>query len=284
MTIVDSGIDVTHPDFLGRANTETLNPQEPAGVGGEHGTAVGSLVGAPANGVGIVGVYPEALLRSWDAARGAGHAARRRARSCRESSPRRTPGRASSTSASAPTTVSSRSSRRSTRRSQKGSLVVAASGNDGDAGNPLGYPASIPHVLTVGASDRSDTDRRHSRAGRASSTSPPPASDIPIATAIGQGVARRRRHELRGAARLRRERVGLDGAPRARRDAAVRGDAPLRRRHRRRRAATTQPASGSSTSLPRSRIRLRSARPVRAERRHRVRATRTASTTTPSRR
>ena len=52
VTIVDSGIDVTHPDFLDRQNTETLNPQEPAGIGGEHGTAVGSLVGAPANGVG----------------------------------------------------------------------------------------------------------------------------------------------------------------------------------------------------------------------------------------
>ena len=47
VTIVDSGIDVTHPEFLGRANTETLNAQEPAGLGGEHGTAVGSLVAAP---------------------------------------------------------------------------------------------------------------------------------------------------------------------------------------------------------------------------------------------
>ena len=72
VTIVDSGIDVTHPDFLDRQHTETLNPQEPAGIGGEHGTAVGSLVGAPANGVGVVGIYPDALLRSWDAARGAG--------------------------------------------------------------------------------------------------------------------------------------------------------------------------------------------------------------------
>ena len=72
VTIVDSGIDVTHPDFLDRQNTEMLNPQEPAGIGGEHGTAVGSLVGAPANGVGVVGIYPEALLRSWDAARGSG--------------------------------------------------------------------------------------------------------------------------------------------------------------------------------------------------------------------
>ncbi len=45
VTIVDSGVDVTHPEFLGRANTEMLNDQEPAGLGGEHGTAVGSIVG-----------------------------------------------------------------------------------------------------------------------------------------------------------------------------------------------------------------------------------------------
>ena len=72
VTIVDSGVDVTHPDFLGRPNTETLNDQEPAGFGGEHGTAVGALVGAPVDGVGLVGIYPEAVLRSWDAAKGAG--------------------------------------------------------------------------------------------------------------------------------------------------------------------------------------------------------------------
>jgi hypothetical protein len=38
---------------------------------------------------------------------------------------------------------------------RRGSLVVAASGNDGGEGNPLLYPASLPHVLTVGATDRS---------------------------------------------------------------------------------------------------------------------------------
>ena len=32
-----------------------------------HGTAVGSVVGAPVNAAGLVGVYPQAVLRSWDA-------------------------------------------------------------------------------------------------------------------------------------------------------------------------------------------------------------------------
>ena len=72
ITIVDSGVDVAHPEFAGRAGIVTLNAQEPAPLGGVHGTAVASLIGAPANDVGTVGIYPEALLQTWDAALGAG--------------------------------------------------------------------------------------------------------------------------------------------------------------------------------------------------------------------
>ena len=37
-----------------------------------------------------------------------------------------------------------------------GCLVVAAAGNNGEQGNPTTYPASYPHVLTVGATDAND--------------------------------------------------------------------------------------------------------------------------------
>ena len=72
ITIVDSGVDVAHPEFAGRSSIVTLNAQEPAPLGGVHGTAVASLIGAPADDVGMVGIYPQALLQTWDAARGAG--------------------------------------------------------------------------------------------------------------------------------------------------------------------------------------------------------------------
>jgi subtilisin family serine protease len=72
VTIVDSGLDVAHPEFLGRADTQALNAQEPAPFGGEHGTMVSSVIAAPLNGVGLVGIYPRAVLRSWDAAKGDG--------------------------------------------------------------------------------------------------------------------------------------------------------------------------------------------------------------------
>jgi len=72
VTIVDSGVDVAHPEFAGRPDLSLLNAQEPAGIGGEHGTSVASVIGAPVNGVGLAGIYPQAVLRSWDAARGEG--------------------------------------------------------------------------------------------------------------------------------------------------------------------------------------------------------------------
>ena len=87
-------------------------------------------------------------------------------------------------------------------------------------------------MLTVGASDRSNADRRLLEP-LALRRPRRPGRRHPDRDGDRQGLARRRRDELRGPARLRRERVGLDGAPGARRDAAVRGDAPLRRRHRR---------------------------------------------------
>ena len=73
VTIVDSGIDVTHPEFLGRAEHRDA---ERAGAGADRRRArhVGRLArrGAPVNGVGLVGIYPEAVLRSWDAAKAHG--------------------------------------------------------------------------------------------------------------------------------------------------------------------------------------------------------------------
>lgn len=185
VTIVDSGIDVSHPEFLGRPNTETLNAQEPAGIGGEHGTSVGSILAAPVNGVGLVGIYPEVVFRSWDAAKGQGTQL--------ETFEIVQGVLAAANSGPGIVNLSLGSDERETVIEQaiyeairKGTLVVAASGNDGDAGNPLGYPASIPHVLTVGASDHFNQIADFSSRSRFVDLSAP-GVDIPIATAIGKG-------------------------------------------------------------------------------------------------
>ena len=150
VSLVDSGVDLEHPEFVGRPNLIPLNTQEPQPFGGVHGTAVASVVGAQENGVGIVGVYPDAVIQSWDAATGLGTeltssgivdgilTASKIGRTVINLSlggPERDPAIEAAVNLAV----------------ARGSLVVAASGNDGETGSPLDYPASFPHVLTVGA-------------------------------------------------------------------------------------------------------------------------------------
>ena len=149
VTLIDTGVDLTHPDFDGRPGTTALNGQTPDDL---HGTAVASLVGAQANGVGVVGIYPGAALQSWDAQ---------------------------------PPLLSEIIEGIDTALQPSGNggvlllpfgsltydpilydlllaavgggwLVVAPAGNEGDQGNPDVFPGSLPHVLTVAAIDAAD--------------------------------------------------------------------------------------------------------------------------------
>lgn len=184
VTIVDSGLDVTHPEFVGRADTLTLNPQEPAPLGGEHGTMVASVIGAPLNGVGVVGIYPRAILRSWDAAKGSGTRL--------ESSEIAGGILAAARAGKSVINLSLGSDTRDlsielavSEAVATGSLVVAASGNDGDRGSPIGYPAALPHVTTVAA-----TNRTGAVAGFSSRSSyvdlAAPGDEIVVASALGR--------------------------------------------------------------------------------------------------
>ena len=183
MTIVDSGLDVAHPEFLGRADTQTLNAQEPAPFGGEHGTMVSSVIAAPLNGVGLVGIYPRAVLRSWDAAKGDGT----RLESSEISAGLLAAARAGRgvINLSLGSDVSDLSIELAVGEAvASGSLVVAASGNDGDRGSPLGYPAAYPHVTTVAATDRSGAVAPFSSRSRYVDLAAP-GDDIIVASALG---------------------------------------------------------------------------------------------------
>ena len=67
----------------------------------------------------------------------------------------------------------------------KGLLVVAAAGNDGDAGNPLTYPASLPHVLTVAATDEQNRVAPFSSQSRFVDLAAP-GQNIMVASALDQ--------------------------------------------------------------------------------------------------
>ena len=164
VTMIDSGVDLSHEEFAGRPNTIALNTQTfDANQDEEHGTATASVVGAPVNGKGIVGIYPQAKLQLWDASPAAQltvgdeiaglAAARRHGQGVINLSL----GGFDRLPIEEHAIMSAFGA---------GLLVVASSGNSGEEGSPLSYPASFAHVLTVGATDEAD------RAAVFSSSSP----------------------------------------------------------------------------------------------------------------
>jgi subtilisin family serine protease len=153
VTVVDTGVDVYHPEFAGRPNTMLLNPQTGTDLPGDfHGTAVSSLIGAP--GVGTMGVYPEAVLREWDASPG-GNLRLSRIIAGIDAAMMAGPG-VINLSLGGP--VDDPLLREAVLDAvHRGSLVVAAQGEDRFGGSPQTFPADEAHVLTVVATDRQDT-------------------------------------------------------------------------------------------------------------------------------
>jgi subtilisin family serine protease len=150
ITVVDSGVDITHPEFSGRPNTTLLNEQTTSEEDEDHGTEVTSVIAAPNNGIGLVGVYPDAVLHVWDASpfgflnegsaiRGIVEAARRG------------PGVINLSFGGEDNDPMLQEAVMFAFHS--GSLVVAAVGNEGFEGSPTNFPASYPHVLTTGATN-----------------------------------------------------------------------------------------------------------------------------------
>ena len=153
LTIVYSGLDINHPDFVGRPNTTLLNAQTVDGPQEWHGTTVTSLAAAPANGVGIVGVYPQAALQIWDASPTAGGVSTLAAVAGIETAAQHCPGVINLSFGS--TQPNPQLQQAVLDAYHNGCLVVASAGNDGASGHPE-LPAAYPHVLTVGATDQSD--------------------------------------------------------------------------------------------------------------------------------
>ena len=187
VTIIDSGVELTHPEFVGRPNLVALNTQEPQPIGGVHGTAVASLVGAPVNNVGIVGIYPEALLQTWDAALGGGtQLATSDIVAGVLAATQTGPGVINLSLGADASEVPIQQAIETAVR--KGMLVVAAAGNDGENGNPLSYPASLPHVLTAAATDEQNQVTSFSSQSRFVDLAAP-GQDITVASAIDQSWA-----------------------------------------------------------------------------------------------
>lgn len=152
VTVIDSGVDMSHPEFADRPNTTLLNEQTTSEEDEGHGTEVSSVVAAPNNGVGIVGIYPQAVLRIWDASP-FGFLSEGAAIQGIVEAARRGPGVINLSFGGEDDDPLLEEAILLAVRA--GSLVVAAAGNEGIEGSPPNYPAFYAHVLTVGATNDS---------------------------------------------------------------------------------------------------------------------------------
>lgn len=178
VTVLDTGIDLSHPEFAGRPDTAALNVQRINDTTDDfHGTAVASVIGAPANGVGLIGVYPQTSLRSYDVdLRGR----LTDAQLIQGIDVASAPGRGVINLSLGGPDYNPALQLVIDSALRRGTLVVAAAGNDRQNGSPATYPADMAHVLTVAATNEND------RPASFSSSAPgvdlaAPGVDIPIA-------------------------------------------------------------------------------------------------------
>jgi hypothetical protein len=178
VTVIDTGLDVTHPEFANRPSTTLLNGQStPPAEDEEHGTAVSSVVAAPENGVGLVGIFPQARLGEWDSgALFVSDVIQGIERSLD----------------AGPGVINMSFGFDGYDRLLAdeidvafgtGSLLVAAAGNDFLEGNAEHSPASLHHVLTIAATDESNRSSFFSNRSLAVDLSAP-GENIPVAVPL----------------------------------------------------------------------------------------------------
>ena len=144
IALVDTILDATHPEIAG-SNITTLGGRPLADF---HGTATATVAAAPANGVGMLGIWPGARALNVPLPNGqqilCSDSARAIARAVRAGAA------VINMSYGSPTRCGTEA-QQIAKAVKAGAIPVAASGNEFASGNPLEFPASLPHVLTVAA-------------------------------------------------------------------------------------------------------------------------------------
>ncbi|MCP4164704.1 MAG: peptidase S8 [Chloroflexi bacterium] len=166
IAVIDTGVDLTHPDLASKIvnGRDFINDDNSANDDGGHGTHVASIAAAATNnGRGVAGVSWGAKImpvKVLDAAGlgptsviadGIRWAADQGAEVLNLSLGG--PGRSGTLEDAVNYAYG------------KGSLVIAATGNDYQEGNPTFYPAAYDHVLAVAATNDTDGHARYSNSG-----------------------------------------------------------------------------------------------------------------------
>jgi hypothetical protein len=171
IALVDAAADLTHPEWTGDPNIATI-PGVP--VTNPHGTATASVATAPQNGIGILGVWPSARTLNVPLQTVPGTDGEI---TCAASG--KAINRAVANGASVINMSYGSPSRCAAEWVQiyfavaKGIIPVAAAGNEFQSGNPLEFPASLPHVVTVAATTPENQSAKFSNANDAVDLSAP---------------------------------------------------------------------------------------------------------------
>ena len=170
VSILDTGIDYTHPDLAAnyRGGHDFVNRDRDPMDDHGHGTHCAGIVAAVANGVGVVGVAPEAHLY---AVKVLGRDGSGRVSDLIAGIQWSRDNRMRVISMSLGTNTDHRSLRDACDAAYAaGILLVAAAGNDGHPtgrGNTVDFPAAYGSVIAVAATDRNDVRAPWSSTGRA---------------------------------------------------------------------------------------------------------------------
>ncbi len=144
IALVDTQLDVSHPDVAG-SNIATLGGAQ---LANSHGTATATVAAAPANGVGTLGIWPGARALNVPLPDGNRITCAQSARGISQSI--KAGAAVINMSYGSPTRCTAEE-QQIQRAVKAGAIPVAASGNEFNQGNPPEFPASLPHVVTVGA-------------------------------------------------------------------------------------------------------------------------------------
>ena len=180
IALVDAAADTTHPEWTGDPNFATAVPG--TAVTNLHGTATAAVAAAPANGIGILGVWPGARALNVPLKTVPGTDGEI---SCDASA--EAIGQAIAAGAAVINMSYGSTAECTAEKIQiyyavaRGAIPVAAAGNEFKEGNPLEFPASLPHVVTVAATDANGKSAQFSNANDAVDLSAP---GVDIETAV----------------------------------------------------------------------------------------------------
>lgn len=172
VAVVDTGIDATHPAFLGRLvpGFDTVDRDSDPRDDNGHGTHVAGIIAAQAPDMSLLGMAPEARIMPVRVLGDRGGSAESVATGIQWAVARG----AQVLNLSLGSPMRSRLIEDAIKAAQqRGVVVVAAMGNAGDRGNPRIFPASLPGVVAVGATDLVDRRTAWSCFGRWQALSAP---------------------------------------------------------------------------------------------------------------